>query len=279
MYKISLDDGRDRKIVVVGCGGTGSLVSEGLCRLLDPGLDLLLIDMDRVEPHNLRRQNFFQGDIGKFKSQALAERLSRMYGRRIGYSVFPYERGLLNESFGGQFVRTVSGIIIGCVDNAAARKSLSKLDWGDWWLDAGNGFHSGQVLIGNAAKKDRVTQCFDEATMTAHNLPAPNLQLPSLLIPPTEPIKPRDCAQAVEAEEQSPVVNQAMATLVLDFVYKLFRGELTWLGAYLDLEAGTLSTVPAEPITVARMMSVRVDTLMIKKVEEFYRPFPPAAGS
>jgi len=60
----------------VGCGGTGSLAAEGLCRLLiHSDLTLMLVDFDRVEPHNLLRQNFFAGS-GQVKSQALAERLS-----------------------------------------------------------------------------------------------------------------------------------------------------------------------------------------------------------
>lgn len=75
----------DSTLVVVGCGGTGGFVAEGLCRLLigKEKYQIVLIDHDRVEEHNLRRQNFFAGDIGKFKSQALADRLSRQYGRKI----------------------------------------------------------------------------------------------------------------------------------------------------------------------------------------------------
>ena len=37
--------------------------------------------------------------------------------------------------------------------------------------------------------------------------------------------------------------------------------ELTWMSAYVDLEAGTLRTIPIEPETVARIAGVRVDTL------------------
>ncbi|MCK4783123.1 MAG: ThiF family adenylyltransferase, partial [Desulfobacteraceae bacterium] len=79
----------DYRTLVVGCGGTGSFVAEGLCRILGSDHPLLLIDHDRVEPHNLRRQNYFEQDVGKFKSQALAERLALRYGRRIAYSVYP----------------------------------------------------------------------------------------------------------------------------------------------------------------------------------------------
>ena len=239
-------------------------MAEGLCRLLiNSNLDLLLIDYDRVEPHNPRRQNFFEDDVGKFKSQVLAERLARQHGRKIGYSVYPYERGLLNE-LGWLGVRVVRGLIIGCVDTTHARKVIhDSIDWGDWWLDAGNGYQSGQVLIGNTKELGALEGGFNEGTHEVERLPLPTLQLPSLLAPPTMPVTaPRGCAEAVAAEEQSPVINQAMAMLVLQFVHRLLKGTLTWMGAYIDLEAGTLQTVPAEPETVAIMCGVKVDTLM-----------------
>ncbi|MBA7548290.1 hypothetical protein ES705_40741 [subsurface metagenome] len=239
-------------------------MAEGLCRLLvNSNLDVLLIDHDRVEPHNPLRQNFFGEDVGKFKSQVLAERLAQQYGRKISYSVYPYERDLLNEP-GVIGVRVVRGLIIGCVDTTHARKLIhDSMDWGDWWLDAGNGYQSGQVLVGNTKNLESLEGGFNEGTHEVERLPLPTLQLPSLLAPPTVPVTaPRDCAEAVAAEEQSPVINQAMAMLVLQFVHRMLKGTLTWMGAYIDLEAGTLQTVPAEPVTVARMCGVKVDTLM-----------------
>jgi len=258
------------KIVVVGCGGTGGFVAEGLCRLLaNDNLDILLVDHDRVEPHNLRRQNFFEGDVGKFKSQALAERLARQYRRPIGYSVFPYDRDLLNEAT-AIGMRVVRGIIIGCVDRASARQSIvDRLDWLDWWLDAGNGLHSGQILLGNTKNIDGLNESFEESFHTVGSLPVPSLQLPSLLNEPTKPETPApDCADAVEEGGQSPIINQAMAVLVLEFVHRFLQGQLTWMGAYLDMEAGTLQTVPAEPEIVARMLGVKVNTLIKSKSEE-----------
>lgn len=252
--------------MVVGCGGTGGFLAEGLCRILaNIDLDLLLIDHDRVEPHNLRRQNFFEGDVGKFKSQVLAERLAVQYGRRIGYSVYLYDRDILNDqtAIGRSIAR---GLIIGCVDTPHARKLIhDSLDWNDWWLDAGNGFQSGQVLIGNTKEVAGLEEAFSDIDHTVRKLPAPSLQLPSLLAAPTSPaISRQDCAEAVEDNSQSPIINQAMATLALDFVFKLLTGQLTWMGAYLNLEAGTLQAVPAEPVTIARMFSVKVDTLIGK---------------
>lgn len=256
-------------IIVVGCGGTGGFVSEGLCRLLSKSdIPIILIDYDRVEPHNLVRQHFFEGDVGKFKSQALAERLSRQFGRRVGYSVYPYAHDLIDEEYGANLVRRMSqGIIIGCVDNVEARRTIAEnFDYGNWWIDAGNGYSSGQVLIGNSKKLEHLQGAFNEETNEVERLPLPTVQLPSLLAPPTvSAAPPRDCAEEVAAEEQSPVINQAMAVLVIQFIYQFLTGKLTKMGAYIDLEAGTLQTVPAEPETVARMCGVKVDTLMSNK--------------
>ena len=78
-------------ITVVGCGGTGGFVAEGLCRLFQGReATIVLVDHDRVEPHNLLRQNFYAEDVGRFKSQALADRLARAYRRPVGYSVYPF---------------------------------------------------------------------------------------------------------------------------------------------------------------------------------------------
>ncbi len=252
----------------MGCGGTGGFVAEGLCRLLkDSDIPILLIDHDRVEPHNLLRQNFYAGDVGKFKSQALAERLARQYGRRIGFSVYPYMQDLVGENLGGGFTTlAVRGLIIGCVDNANARRTIGEnMSFSNWWLDAGNGLASGQVLLGNARRGADLEGAFSEMYSQVERLPIPSWQLPSLLAPPTkEKTDTLDCAEAVAAEEQGPVINQAMATLVLEFVHRMLKGTLTWMGAYIDLGAGTLQPVPAEPETVARMCGVKVDTLLMK---------------
>ena len=135
-------------MAVVGCGGTGGFVAEGLCRLLPKKTDILLIDFDRVEEHNLGRQHFYPGDLGKFKSEALAERLARNFEREIAYSVFPFNP-MMGEDWGDgmRSLEISDALVIGCVDNAMARRAIA----GDmpgmlgWWIDAGNGYHSRRV--------------------------------------------------------------------------------------------------------------------------------------
>ncbi len=250
---------------MIGIGGTGGFVAEGLCRLfIGQNVPIILVDYDRVEPHNLRRQNFYPGDEGKFKSQVIAERLARNFQRRIGYSVYPYDSELAGNDNESLVSHLVQGLIIGCVDNAEARQSIAtKFQYGNWWIDAGNGDASGQVLIGNSATAEQLDAAFDPTERTVDRLPLPSLQAPSLLVPVAR--LARDCADEVAADTQSPLINQAMAFLVLQMVKQFLDGTLTWMGAYIDLAAGTLQYVPAEPKTVARMMGLKVDSLMGNK--------------
>ena len=132
-----------------------------------------------MEPHNLLRQNFYSEDVGKFKSQALADRLARAYRRPVGYSVYPF-REEDSSPYGHRYPGLPThgaGLLIGCADNAAARRAMAECLPGDprrWLIDAGNDTNWGQVLVGNVA--DEVT--WDEAAFTGetcHLLPAPTL--------------------------------------------------------------------------------------------------------
>lgn len=250
-----MSDKLNPSLFVVGCGGTGSLVAEGLCRLLHGAKGVIyLVDYDRVEEQNLHRQNFYHEDLGEFKSQSLARRLARKYGRTMGYSVHPYNSKMLHELPRG-FMHGATGldpaIIIGCVDNPEARRSIADgLSGLTVWVDAGNGESSGQVLVGDTTDPEHLRGVFKGDF--CNRMPAPSLQEPGLLVPVDNP-RPLDCAVAVEQGDQSPVINQAMASLVLDVVWRLLQQKLTWLGVYLDLELGHLRPVPIAPAAIARL--------------------------
>ena len=63
-------------VAVVGCGGLGSNVA---AMLLRSGVrNLTLIDFDVVDASNLNRQLFFGDQIGRLKTEALAETLLRI---------------------------------------------------------------------------------------------------------------------------------------------------------------------------------------------------------
>ncbi len=229
-------------VTIVGCGGTGGFVAEGLCRLLPREATLALVDHDRVEGRNLRRQNFVREDLGRFKSEALAQRLARKYGRAAAYSTVPVAMSKIN----------LPGLVIGCVDNGLARRDIAELVAGglfmmlrsgaspwptyqvNWWVDTGNGEDYGQIVIGNA-----FGEIFEGDRCLA--LPLPVIQRPELL---HQAPRERSCA---DMEEQGPVINQVMASLVVEVVRRLIEGTCPWKQLYLDLKAGTLTPIMARP--------------------------------
>ncbi len=244
-------------ITVVGCGGTGGFVAEGLCRLFQGReATIVLVDHDRVEPHNLLRQNFYAEDVGRFKSQALADRLARAYRRPVGYSVYPF-REEDSQSDGGRYPGLPAygnSLIIGCADNAAARRAMAEALPGDprrWLIDAGNDTNWGQVLIGNVAGRD----FGDEHAFvgeTCHLLPAPTVQRPDLLTAVSTTPPDVDCAAALDLTDQDPTINQMMASLVLQVVRRMVAGSCPFMGLYLDMEQGTVTPRYVTPEAVAR---------------------------
>ena len=226
-------------VTVVGCGGTGGFVAEGLCRFLPPQSNLVLVDHDRVEEGNLGRQSFSREDLDRFKSQALAERLVRRYGRPVAYSTMPV----------AMHKPLRFGLVIGCVDNGPARRDIASAlaaESSCWWIDAGNGENYGQVLIGNSATGNSAFSTDDRICLT---LPLPSIQRPEILAQR----KRRGCAEAVEAGDQSPVINQVMAGLVVEAARRIIEGTCPWMQLYLDLEAGTLVPVLATPEVVRKI--------------------------
>ncbi len=248
-------------ITVVGCGGTGGFVAEGLCRLFTGRqATIVLVDHDRVEPHNLLRQNFYKEDVGRFKSQALADRLAVAYGRPIGYSVYPfreYETSSNGDGYPG-LAPHGGNLIIGCADNAAARRAMAECLQADphqWLIDAGNDTNWGQILVGNVADPESWEgPVFDGET--CHLAPAPTLQRPDLLtaVPTTPPDV--DCAAALDLTDQDPTINQMMASLVLQVVRRMVAGACPWLGLYLDMDLGTVKPTYVTPETVKRVMEL-----------------------
>ena len=236
----------DPWITVVGCGGTGGFVAEGLCRLFQGRkATIVLVDHDRVEPHNLLRQNFYEEDVGQFKSKALADRLARAYRRLVGYSVYPFreEESHPNGQRYPGLPAYGDSLIIGCADNAAARRAMAECLPGDprrWLIDAGNDTNWGQVLVGNVAEP--VT--LDEPPFTGetcHLAPAPTLQRPDLLTAVSTRPPDVDCAAALDLTDQDPTINQMMASLVLQVVRRMVAGACPFMGLYLDMEQGTVT--------------------------------------
>ncbi|KAA6447004.1 ThiF family adenylyltransferase [Bacillus swezeyi] len=119
-------------IVIVGCGGTGGYVAQQVAQAVSIFQSygrLILADYDTVEEKNLRNQLFIKKDIGKNKSEVLAERYRAAYQIQIGsYSESYVEdaTSLQNIFFSDYMSNPKYGtylpILISCVDNNFSRK-------------------------------------------------------------------------------------------------------------------------------------------------------------
>lgn len=242
-------------VAVIGCGGTGGFVADGLCRILPPHATLLLVDHDRVEERNLLRQNFTRQDLGRFKSEALALGLAKRTGRSVAYSILP----VAMMDFKGP------GLVLGCVDNGPARRDIARriedhTFYSRWWIDAGNGENYGQIFIGN--QKNRLLGSFGQEDGICLALPLPTIQMPSLL---AQAPRRRDCAEAVMAGEQGPTINQVMAALMLEVVRRLIEGSCPWMQLYLDMAMGSLVPVMATPEAVEKVTGIKRRRLVTTK--------------
>ena len=249
---------RRLSITLIGCGGTGSFLAEQICRLtLGLNLQLTLVDPDTVEQHNLLRQNFVPEELGKNKAEALALRLSRHYGRAITIIPHPFQEVPHQE--------THAQIMISCVDNPAARQAIANRNWSQnrcTWLDLGNDNHYGQLLVGNTndtpdlkdqektlryLERHLEKQPVDQPTPIRF-LPLPALQQPQLVSASYHQARPaiadHDCATAIMLQEQSPVINQVMATMAANTIYQLLLGRCTIMAEYIDLETHRLNPIP-----------------------------------
>ena len=148
-------------VVVVGCGGTGSRIIPPLVQLLKTGTNslnpqLFLVDGDVVEHKNLSRQNFITPDIGRNKSQVLAERYGQALDFPITYIPDYIVKGNLSNLVDSHSqnqglnlrLRNSRKIIILCVDTVEARRHvLENARYGDVIIDSGNEDSYGQVSI------------------------------------------------------------------------------------------------------------------------------------
>lgn len=133
-----------KRIFLIGTGGTGSYLAQGLAKLVSGyklSLEVILVDPDTIEEKNCSRQNFQPWEIGLPKTEALAYRLNQQYGIAFGAA---QEKG---EVFLGVMTHDHSRLIITCVDSVEARKPYKGCGS---WLDLGNGLETGQAIYGNS---------------------------------------------------------------------------------------------------------------------------------
>ncbi len=233
-----------RTIVLVGCGGTGSHIAQSLtrmCSTLTPVPWLVFVDGDIVEHKNVGRQLFSVADVGKYKSLVLAARFASLFGIPI--------RAAHEYATGDMLVSKQDGytLYIGAVDNAAARQVIAdaQAPGQTLWLDAGNHQHSGQVGLGTATERRQLDGCLRLGSLCTL-LPAPSLVYHDLLDPAEHTAAHAGaCAEAMEANLQSLMVNQMIAAIAAEYLYKLLvLHQVTTFTTEVDLTSLSMRSTP-----------------------------------
>ena len=269
---------------IIGAGGTGSFAALNVARLCfelrerGKAVELTIIDPDRVEANNIPRSNFCAAEIGRFKAQTLATRISAAWGLEVGYACerFDHEKHIKPRTGGGPKQMT---IFVGCVDNFEARReiyrALNKCEPyysteapNAWWVDGGNGKFSGQVLIGSTMKIEAAEDYFATASI-CQRLPAPSILHPELLEPEIASPRPREsaersasCPELVRLGEQSLNVNSRVAVEINEMLTALLlTNSLRRFAAYFDLESGTSRSLYCTPEQIEKSFVAVAQTL------------------
>lgn len=231
-YPILVNQTRAVRFVLAGCGGTGSFMADNLSRLAFVlkaegwRAELAFVDPDIVELKNVGRQKFCQAEIGRPKALTLAERFAYAYGLDIAALPEPFSSRAMDSGWRG------TQIVIGAVDTPAARQSIAKAVKGAWWLDCGNNYHSGQLILGNS--KGLTINDFGQCT----HLPYPHIAEPDLIKPMTIPQPELSCADALQANLQSLTINTMMAAWGMEMLHRLLMGTLDYSRVDVNLEDG-----------------------------------------
>jgi len=230
------------QVVLVGCGGTGSFIAQDIARIAYHqkqkyfNIDITFVDFDFVEEKNVGRQNFVYREIGRNKAEVLALRYNLSYGLKIASSPMPLQKTGLCKSEAEIF------IVVGAVDNNKARKEIHKClrhEYGDYkfWLDCGNYNNGGQILLGNSFRREEK----DYRLNLCKEIPYPSVQMKELIQKEKE-IKV-SCADAALREEQSLMINRAMATFAGQYLYDIIvKREINKYQTFINLNGCSAKT-------------------------------------
>jgi len=250
-YTIQIGQAQTIHIYLVGCGGTGSFLADNISRLAHTliaegrQVRLTFIDHDLIEAKNIGRQKFCQPELGLAKAQALANRYSFAYGLHITTLVAKFHQGQLPSSFR---LGTDLAIVISAVDTVKARKTIATAVaiYGDrphnrlWWLDCGNNYHDGQLIIGNYTGE---TPGFGELDQCI-GLPFPHIAEPGLL--KAQAKQRLSCAERLQANLQSHAINNMMASWATVLLHDLILGKLNVWRVRVNLTSKQAFSDPIE---------------------------------
>lgn len=198
--------------IIVGTGGTGSLLARDLPKLLlDTSSKMVIVDGDRVEKKNMKRQAFQSQDIGENKAIALAKKINTFHGELCEAIDKYVTRNELIEFI--QQRKEYYPALIGCVDNDATRILLEQTFRhlkNAAYIDSANSEYEGNVYA--ALNADNVIHgAIRSKTYKLENKDHP-----------TE----KSCQELASGNVQYLVTNLKMATALLEHCSCIMSNEL-----------------------------------------------------
>ncbi|MFM7460933.1 MAG: PRTRC system ThiF family protein, partial [Burkholderiales bacterium] len=243
----SLAGDKEVGIHLVGVGGTGSHVLSGLVdiamtlpQVTGKTLNVTVWDGDTVSTANLGRQRFYPADVGRNKAEVLVQRINAYCG--MSFKARPTR--LEATSLGGYGYHTRKGIVIGCVDSAAARRTIggfAQCNRIAYWLDCGNTPFTAQVVLGQPLDAHRVYDQYGRLPTVLELFP----QLTDTTIP--EDDQP-SCSVAEAIKKQDLTVNRASAQAAIEILWTLLRqGSISYSAKFVNTRSGQVSTLRVDP--------------------------------
>jgi PRTRC genetic system ThiF family protein len=230
-------DNRAIKVVVIGCGGTGSEVASKLFKmdatlkaLGNAGLNVHLVDDDVVSVSNLGRQAFWGCDIGQPKVKVLAERFNNFGGTSWTAHVERFVEARFTDC-----------VVFGCVDNSIGRKHIHKSftkGQNVVWIDCGNDNHSANIIMGiNAITGNKKTYI-----PSVYDLFKSQLDSDKSTAEPS-------CSSEEAISKQGFGINDATAQHAIQMLWQLFRhGKMAYHGITLNMLQGVSTPISADPV-------------------------------
>ena len=238
------------RILVVGCGGTGSAIAAGLPYLQHAlianahpgGLHVTLMDGDTISATNCVRQPFARCELGLHKAVVLVNRLNVFWG--LDWQAVPVS---LREQH--QRIEETD-VVIGCVDTRAARAAIQAGTTNDsqvhYALDLGNTADSGQFILGEP---------LNEVNRRSRNRLRTVAELyPAIVDPQLDDDGQPSCSMVDSLSRQEPYINQTLAQHALALLARLFRyGTISYHGGFVSLASGTCAPLRIDPKTWKRI--------------------------
>jgi len=263
---------RQVRVLVVGCGGTGSAVVAGLPYLHQSlvarghpgGLHVTVMDGDTISPTNCIRQPFSRSEIGLNKAIVLVNRLNLFWGLKWEAVPALLKPGIyISRSYSGDDLR--AHIVIGCVDTrgarAAIRDAVSNWSTTSYVLDLGNNSDSGQFILGEPLNERN-----RRATLRLRSVWE---LFPAIVDPPLDDDGQPSCSAIEALERQEPFINPTLAQHALAMLARLFRyGEISYHGGFINLATGATSVLRIDPLCWKRTRRANKHTTPLQRRQE-----------